>query len=494
MAEALRTKTDLRELLKDAALFREAAYIGGAWVTDGSALAVRNPANGEVVGNIPDVGAEGTRRAIDAANAALPHWRALPAARRSALLEAWFDAINQHTDDLAKILTVEQGKPLAESRGEIMYGAGFVKWFAEEAKRVYGETIPSPTADRRIIVLKEAVGVCAAITPWNFPSAMITRKCAPALAAGCTIVLKPSELTPFSAIALAVLAERVGFPPGVINIVTGQPGPIGEALTSSDIVRKISFTGSTRVGRYLMEKSAGTLKRLSLELGGNAPFIVFDDADLDKALKGVMASKFRNSGQTCVSANRILVQDAVYDEFAARLTKKVSGLVVGEGMNEKNTIGPLINDAAVEKVLGHVEDARAHGAVATVGGGAHALGGHFVAPTVLTGMNPSMRIGSEETFGPVAPLFNFKNDDEAIEIANSTIFGLAAYYYTENIRRSWRVAERLEFGMVGLNTGSISVEMAPFGGIKQSGFGREGSHYGIDEFLQVKAFHMGDIT
>jgi succinate-semialdehyde dehydrogenase/glutarate-semialdehyde dehydrogenase len=486
--------TDIRDQLTDTALFRESAYIGGEWVGSKTMIAVSNPANGETIGHVPDLGGDETRRAIAAAGAAFPQWRALPAGKRSQLLEAWYGAIIEHAEDLARLMTLEQGKPLAESRGEITYGAGFVKWFAEEAKRVYGETIPAPTPDRRIVVLKEPVGVCAAITPWNFPSAMITRKCAPALAAGCTVVLKPSELTPFSALALAVLAERVGFPAGVINIVTGQPGPIGEAMTSSDIVRKISFTGSTRVGRYLMEKSAGTVKRLILELGGNAPFIVFDDADLDKALKGVMASKFRNSGQTCVSANRILVQDAVYDEFAARLTKKVSGLVVGEGMNEKNTIGPLINDAAVEKVLGHVEDARAHGAVATVGGGAHALGGHFVAPTVLTGMNPSMRVGSEETFGPVAPLFRFKNDDEAIEIANSTIFGLAAYYYTENIRRSWRVAERLEFGMVGLNTGSISVEMAPFGGVKQSGFGREGSHYGIDEYLQIKAFHLGDIT
>jgi succinate-semialdehyde dehydrogenase/glutarate-semialdehyde dehydrogenase len=485
---------DLRNQLTDPALFRESAYIGGEWISGSTTIAVRNPANGETIGHVPDLGGEETRRAVAAAGAAFPQWRAVPAGKRSQLLEAWYGAIIQHTEDLARLMTLEQGKPLAESRGEIAYGAGFVKWFAEEARRVYGETIPAPTPDRRILVLKEPVGVCAAITPWNFPSAMITRKIAPALAAGCTIVLKPSELTPFSALALAVLAERVGFPAGVINIVTGQPGPIGEALTSSEVVRKLSFTGSTRVGRYLMEKSAGTLKRLSLELGGNAPFIVFDDADLDKAMKGVMASKFRNSGQTCVSANRILVQDAIYDEFAARLTRKVSGLVVGEGLNEKNTIGPLINDAAVEKVLGHVEDARAHGAVATVGGGAHALGGQFVAPTVLTGMNPSMRVGSEETFGPVAPLFRFKTDDEALEIANGTVFGLAAYYYTENIRRSWRVAERLEFGMVGLNTGSVSVEMAPFGGVKQSGFGREGSHYGIDEYLQIKAFHLGDIT
>jgi succinate-semialdehyde dehydrogenase/glutarate-semialdehyde dehydrogenase len=493
MAEALRSKTDLGELLKDTALFKQAAYVGGQWVSGGPTLAVRNPANGEVVGQIPDLGADATHRAIAAAEAALPEWRALPAAKRSSLIEAWYTAINEATDDLAKILTVEQGKPLAEARGEISYGAGFVKWFAEEAKRVYGETIPSPTADRRIVVLKEPVGVCAAITPWNFPNAMITRKVAPALAAGCTIVLKPSELTPFSALALAVLAERVGFPAGVLNIVTGQPGPIGEALTSSDIVRKLSFTGSTRVGRYLMEKSAGTLKRLSLELGGNAPFIIFDDADIDRAMRGVMASKFRNAGQTCVSANRILVRESIYDEFATKLTKKVSGLVVGEGLQEKATVGPLINDAATEKVLGHIEDARSRGAVATVGGGAHTLGGHFVAPTVLTGMQTEMRISNEETFGPVAPLFRFDSEEEAIEMANSTPYGLAAYFYTENIRRAWRVAERLEFGMVGCNTGSVSVEMAPFGGIKQSGFGREGSHYGIDEFLQVKAFHLGDI-
>ena len=481
-------------MLMNVPLFRESAYIGGEWVGGPATIAVRNPANGETIGHVPDLGADETRTAIAAAAAAFPGWRALPAARRGALLEAWHDAIIEHTDDLARLLTLEQGKPLAESRGEITYGAGFVKWFAEEAPRVYGETIPAPIPDRRIIVLKEPVGVSAAITPWNFPNAMITRKCAPALAAGCTIVLKPSELTPFSALALAVLAERAGFPPGVINIVTGRPGPIGEALTSSEIVRKLSFTGSTRVGRYLMEKSAGTLKRLSLELGGNAPFIVFDDADITKALKGVTASKFRNAGQTCVSANRILVQDGIYDEFAARLTKTVSGFVVGDGMHEKVTIGPLISAAAVEKVLGHVEDARARGAVATVGGGAHALGGQFVAPTVLTGMDPSMRVGSEETFGPVAPLFRFRTEDEALEIANGTQFGLAAYYYTENIRRSWRVAERLEFGMVGLNTGTVSVEMAPFGGVKQSGFGREGSHYGIDEYLQIKAFHIGDIT
>ena len=488
------TSTAVGEQLKDATLFKESAFINNTWVDSPGRIAVTNPASGETIGHVPDLGAADTHRAIDAAAAAFPAWRALPASKRSDLLEKWFNLITQHTDDLARILTIEQGKPLNESKGEIAYGAGFVRWFAEEARRVYGETIPAPTADRRILVLKEPIGVGAAITPWNFPNAMITRKVAPALAAGCTIVLKPSELTPFSALALAVLAERAGFPPGVINIVTGQPGPIGEAMTSSDVVRKLSFTGSTRVGKYLMEKSAPTLKRLSMELGGNAPFIIFDDADLDKAMKGVIASKFRNAGQTCVSANRILVQDSIYDEFAARLTKKVSGFVVGEGLQEKVHIGPLINMPAVEKVIGHIDDARAHGAVATVGGGPHQLGGQFVAPTVLTGMNETMRVGSEETFGPVAPLFKFSTEDEAIEIANSTVYGLAAYYYTENIRRSWRVAEQLEFGMVGLNTGSVSVEMAPFGGMKHSGFGREGSHYGIDEYVQTKAFHLGDIA
>src|ERR1044072_8650309 len=345
MAEALRTKTDLSELLKDAALFKEASYIDGEWVTGASTLTVRNPANGEVVGAIPDLGAAETRHAIDAASASVPEWRAMPAVKRSALLEAWFSAISERVDDLATILTVEQGKPLSEAKGEIIYGAGFIKWFAEEAKRVYGETIPSSTPDRRILVLKEPVGVCAAITPWNFPNAMITRKIAPALAAGCTIVLKPSELTPFSALALAVLAEAGGLPKGVINIVTGQAAPIGDALTSSDIVRKLSFTGSTRVGKLLMEKAAGTLKRLSLELGGNAPFIIFDDADIDRAMKGVMASKFRNAGQTCVSANRILVREAIYDEFADKLTKKVSGLVVGEGLQAKASVGALRQDA-----------------------------------------------------------------------------------------------------------------------------------------------------
>jgi succinate-semialdehyde dehydrogenase / glutarate-semialdehyde dehydrogenase len=478
-----------------APLLRESAYIGGEWYGgSGQTIAVRNPATGEMVGHVPDLGADDTHKAIAAANAAFPAWRALPAAKRSALLEAWHDALLANSDELARLMTLEQGKPLNESRGEIAYGAGFVKWFSEEAQRVYGDTIPAPTPDRRILVLKEPIGVAAAITPWNFPNAMITRKCAPALAAGCTVVLKPSELTPFSALALAAVAEQVGFPPGVLNIVTGQPGPIGEALTSSPLVRKLSFTGSTRIGKLLMQRSADTLKRLSLELGGNAPFIVFDDADIEKAVKGVVASKFRNAGQTCVSANRILVHDAIYEEFAARLARVVGKFVVGNGMTDGVTIGPLISDAAAEKVLGHIDDARTRGAAAAIGGGAHALGGRFVAPTVLTGATTAMRLANEETFGPVAPLFRFSTDEEALAIANSTPYGLAAYYYTESIRRAWRVAEQLQFGMVGLNTGNVSVEMAPFGGIKESGFGREGSKYGIDDYLQIKTFHFGQIA
>jgi succinate-semialdehyde dehydrogenase/glutarate-semialdehyde dehydrogenase len=480
--------------LADPSLLREAAFIGNHWITAPEWIAVQNPASGEEVGRVPSLGAAETNDAIAAAASAFPGWRDAGAGRRAQLLEAWHDAMIDSLEDLARIMTLEQGKPLAESRGEIRYGAGFVKWFSEEARRVYGDTIPAPTPDRRILVLKEPVGVAAAITPWNFPNAMIARKVGPALAAGCTIVVKPSELTPFSALAMAALAERVGIPAGVLNIVTGRPEPIGDALTSSGAVRKLSFTGSTRVGRLLMEKCAKTLKRVSLELGGNAPFIVFSDADLGKAIQGVAASKFRNAGQTCVSANRILVQDEIYDEFARRLTDAVARQVVGSGLDEGVTIGPLINDAAVEKVMGHIDDARTRGAVATVGGGAHARGGHFVQPTVLTAMTPAMRVANEETFGPVAPLFRFRTEDEALALANGTPFGLAAYFYTENIRRAWRVAERLECGMVGLNTGSVSIEAAPFGGVKDSGFGREGSKYGIDEYLQIKAFHIGEMT
>ena len=485
----------MREQLANPSLVRDAAYIGGAWHQGaGPRIDVRNPATGEIVGHVPDLGEAETRMAISAASAAFPAWRALPAGRRSEWLEALHHAVLANVEDLARIMTLEQGKPLAEARGEVRYGAGFLKWFAEEGRRVYGETIPGATADRRILVLKEPIGVAAAITPWNFPNAMITRKCAPALAAGCTVVIKPSELTPLSALALAALADEVGLPPGVLNIVTGQPGPIGEALTSSPAVRKLSFTGSTRVGKLLMQRSAETLKRLSLELGGNAPFIVFADADLDKALAGVMMSKFRNAGQTCVCANRILVQDEVYDEFSARLAHAAGQLVVGEGLTDGVTLGPLINDAAVEKVLGHIDDARSRGARALLGGGAHALGGRFVAPTVLAGVTTGMRVTSEETFGPVAPLLRFRSEDEALDIANATSYGLASYFYTENIGRAWRVAERLEFGMVALNSGTVSFETAPFGGFKESGFGREGSRHGMDEYLQLKAVHLGHIS
>jgi succinate-semialdehyde dehydrogenase/glutarate-semialdehyde dehydrogenase len=480
--------------LGDPSLFRQAAFVGGRWLTAPESIAVRNPASGEEIGRVPSLGADATNQAIAAAAAAFPPWRDAGSARRAQLLEAWHDAMIDHLEDLARLMTIEQGKPLVESRGEVRYGAGFIKWFSEEARRVYGDTIPAPTPDRRILVLKEPVGVCGAITPWNFPNAMIARKVGAALAAGCTIVVKPSELTPFSALAMAALAERVGIPPGVLNVVTGPPEPIGEALTSSPVVRKLSFTGSTRVGRLLLERSAKTLKRVSLELGGNAPFIIFGDADLDKAIQGVVASKFRNAGQTCVCANRILVHDDIYDEFALRLTDAVARQVVGDGLDEGVTIGPLINDAAVDKVMGHIDDARSRGAVATIGGGAHARGGHFVQPTVLTAMTPAMRAANEETFGPVAPLFRFHTEQEALALANSTPFGLAAYFYTENIRRAWRVAEGLESGMVGLNTGSVSIEAAPFGGVKDSGFGREGSKYGLDEYLQIKAFHIGEVT
>ncbi|HUE96109.1 MAG TPA: NAD-dependent succinate-semialdehyde dehydrogenase [Longimicrobiaceae bacterium] len=492
----LELHVEVRSILRDPTLLVEQAFVGGEWL-DGSAsdrIAVVNPATLETIGSVPSFGATETREAIRVAEAVASEWGALPAANRARLLEAWYDAIMANHEDLAVLMTLEQGKPLAESRGEVTYGAAFVKWFAEQARRIYGETIPSPAADRRILTLRQPVGVVAAITPWNFPNAMITRKCAPALAAGCPVVIKPSEVTPFSALALARLAERVGFPAGVINVVTGPPEPIGAELTANPAVRKLSFTGSTAVGKLLMRQCAATVKRISLELGGNAPFIVFDDASLDLAIAGVLASKFRNAGQTCVCANRILVQDGIYEEFAERLSGAVSDLVVGNGMAEGVTIGPLINGPATEKVLGHIDDARAKGAKVNVGGGAHALGKHFVEPTVLTAATSRMRVAHEETFGPVAPLFRFGTEEEALELANSTRYGLAAYFYTENIRRSWRVAERLEFGMVGLNTGSISTEVAPFGGVKESGIGREGAQAGIDEYLETKAFHIGNVA
>ncbi|NVK32952.1 MAG: NAD-dependent succinate-semialdehyde dehydrogenase [Rhodobacteraceae bacterium] len=477
------------------ALLRQSALIGGDWVEarSGNKLDVSDPATGLSIGTVPDMDESDTRAAIEAANEAYAGWKSKTAAQRATLLEAWHDLMLDHVDDLALILTTEQGKPMAEARGEIAYGASFVKWFAEEARRVYGSTIPSPTPDRRIITLKQPVGVCGIVTPWNFPNAMITRKVAPALAAGCTVVIKPSELTPFSALALGVLAERAGIPAGVINIVTGMPTAIGAEIMANETVRKISFTGSTRVGSLLMKGAADSIKRLSLELGGNAPFIVFEDADLDLAVEGALISKFRNGGQTCVCANRILVQSAVYDEFADRLAKRVDAMKVGPGTSADVSIGPMINSAAIEKIESHVADAITKGAKVHTAERKLETGSNYVSPTVLTGATTEMLLAREETFGPVAPLFRFDTEDEALEIANGTPFGLAAYFYTENLSRAWRVGEALEFGMVGLNTGAISMEVAPFGGVKQSGLGREGSQLGIEEYLEVKAFHMGGL-
>lgn len=481
--------------LKDPSLFVERALIGGVWApaAGGATVTVDDPATGAALGTVPDCGADDTARAIEAAAEAFRSWRLTTAAKRARLLERWHDLLLENADDLALIMTSEQGKPLAEARGEIGYGASFIKWFAEEARRGYGMTIPAPTADRRIVVNKEPVGVAAVITPWNFPNAMITRKCAPALAAGCTVVIKPSEFTPYSALALGVLAERAGIPAGVINIVTGMPKAIGAALTSSPDVRKVSFTGSTAVGSLLMAQCAPTVKRLSLELGGNAPFIVFDDADLDAAVEAAIVSKFRNGGQTCVCANRLLVQAGVYDAFAEKLAARVAAMRVGPGVEEGVQIGPMINAAAVGKIAAHVEDALAHGARNITPRDALPAGALYVAPMVLTGATTAMRLASEETFGPVAPLFRFETEAEAIAIANATPYGLAAYFFTENLHRAWRVGEALEFGMVGLNTGSVSMEVAPFGGIKQSGLGREGGPTGMDEYLETKAFHLGGL-
>ncbi|WP_426139892.1 NAD-dependent succinate-semialdehyde dehydrogenase [Pseudomonas sp. DWP3-1-2] len=484
----------LKSTLRDPSLLVERAYVNGLWIDadDGATLAVTNPANGTEIARVPALQAAETRRAIKAAESRFASWREVPAAERARYLEAWYGLILENQEDLALIMTAEQGKPLSESRGEIGYGASFVKWFAEEARRVYGDTIPAPTVDRRIIVLKQPVGVVAAITPWNFPNAMITRKCAPALAAGCTVLVKPSEMTPLSALALAVLAERAGIPAGVFNVLTGMPAGVGSEMTRNPAVRKLSFTGSTRVGQLLMSQCASTIKRLSLELGGNAPFIVFDDADLDLAIAGVMISKFRNAGQTCVCANRILVQTGIYDRFAERLSQAVAQLKVGDGLSEGVTIGPLINAAAVDKVGLHIGDALEKGARIAIGGMPEG-NGLYVQPTVLLDATPDMLLASEETFGPVAPLFRFTDEADALALANATPYGLGAYYFTQDIRRAFRVGERLEFGMVGLNTGIISMEIAPFGGMKQSGTGREGSKYGLDEFLEVKAWHIGGL-
>lgn len=476
-------------------LFKQQAYINGQWVDadSGETIAVRNPATGAVLGTIPKMGATETRRAIEAAATAQKQWRRLSAKERAVILRRWFDLMMTHQDDLARIMTLEQGKPLAEAKGEIAYGASYLEWYAEEGKRAYGDVIPGPAPDRRIVVIKEPVGVCAAITPWNFPSSMITRKAGAALGAGCAIVVKPATQTPYSAFALAVLAQEAGVPEGVFSIVTGSASAIGEEMTSNDIVRKISFTGSTDIGRLLMAQAAPQIKKISLELGGNAPFIVFDDADIDAAVEGAIVSKFRNMGQTCVCANRLYVQRGVYDAFVEKFTAKVAQLKVGDGLQAQVTQGPLIDQAAVEKVKEHIEDAVAQGAHIALGGKAHELGGLFFEPTVLTHMTSSMKVAREETFGPLAPVFAFENEDEVIELANQTEYGLAAYFYSRDIGRVWRVAEALEYGMVAINSGLLSNEAAPFGGVKQSGFGREGSHYGLDDYLVIKYMLMGGI-
>ncbi|WP_371323712.1 NAD-dependent succinate-semialdehyde dehydrogenase [Dechloromonas sp. ZY10] len=481
--------------LNDQNLLRQACYIDGAWVgaDSGETIAVTNPATGETIASVPRCGAAETERAIAAADQALKTWRETTAAERARILRRWFDLLMSHQEDLAKLMTAEQGKPLAEAKGEIAYAAAYVEWFAEEAKRAYGEVIPSPFKDRQIVVTKEPVGVCAAITPWNFPSAMITRKVAPALAAGCTIVLKPAEQTPLSALALAELAERAGVPAGVFSVVTGKASAIGGVMTSSPTVRKLTFTGSTPIGQLLMQQCAGTVKKLSLELGGNAPFIVFDDADLDAAVAGALASKYRNAGQTCVCSNRFLVQDGVYEAFAAKLAAAVAGLKIGNGMEEGVTQGPLIDDAAINKVEELVQDAVAKGARVVTGGKRHALGRTWFEPTILADVTPAMAVAKEEIFGPVAPLFRFKSEEEAVRMANDTEFGLAAYFFSKDHGRVWRVSKQLEYGMVGVNTGLISTEVAPFGGVKLSGVGREGSSHGIEEYMELKYLALGGL-
>jgi succinate-semialdehyde dehydrogenase/glutarate-semialdehyde dehydrogenase len=481
--------------LKDRSLFRTRNYINGAWVDadNGATVAVTNPATGETLGTVPKAGRHETARAIEAANAAFPAWRKKTAKERAVILRRFADLMMANQDDLGLLMTSEQGKPLAEAKGEVAYAAAFLEWFGEEAKRINGETIPSHAADKRIIVLREPIGVVAAITPWNFPSAMITRKIGPALAAGCTVVVKPATQTPYSALALAELGERAGLPAGVLNVVTGAAGEIGGEMTSSPIVRKLTFTGSTEVGKALMAQCAGTVKKVSLELGGNAPFIVFDDADLDAAVEGAMASKFRNTGQTCVCANRLLVQDGVYEAFAEKLGQAVASLKVANGVEPGATQGPLIDMKAVAKVEEHIADALAKGASVAAGGKRHALGGSFFEPTVLTGVTPAMTVAREETFGPVAPLFRFKTEAEAIAMANDTEFGLAAYFFSRDVGRIFRVAEAVEYGIVGINTGLISTEVAPFGGVKESGIGREGSRHGIDDFVEIKYLCLGGI-
>lgn len=479
--------------LNDPTLFRQQAFIDGQWrdALSGEVITVTNPANDQRLGSVPKMGAEETHEAIDAANRALPAWRALTAKERASILRRWFDLIMANQDDLARLMTLEQGKPLAEAKGEIGYAASFIEWFAEEGKRVYGDTIPGHQADKRLIVIKQPIGVTAAITPWNFPAAMITRKAGPALAAGCTMVLKPASQTPFSALALAELAQRAGIPDGVFSVVTGSAGAVGNALTSNPLVRKLSFTGSTEIGRQLMAQCAQDIKKVSLELGGNAPFIVFDDADLDKAVEGALASKFRNAGQTCVCANRLYVQEGVYDRFAEKLQQAVEKLQLGDGLQSGVTTGPLIDDKAVAKVQEHIADALAKGARIMTGGKVHELGGNFFQPTILLDVPDSAKVAKEETFGPLAPLFRFKDEADVIRQANDTEFGLAAYFYARDLSRVFRVGEALEYGIVGINTGLISNEVAPFGGVKASGLGREGSKYGIDDYLEIKYMCIG---
>jgi len=481
--------------LRDSDLFRQQAYIGGRWcdADSGESLKVNNPATGEILGTVPLMVANETRRAIEAAKDAFIDWSRKPAKERSILLRRWHDLIMSNVEDLGALMTAEQGKPLAEAKGEVAYAASFIEWFGEEAKRVYGDTIPSPWSDRRLVVIKQPIGVCAAITPWNFPAAMIARKAGPALASGCTMVARPATSTPYSALALAVLAERAGIPAGVFNVLTGSSKEIGGELTSNPDVRKITFTGSTEVGRLLMQQSSSTVKKLSLELGGNAPFIVFDDADLDAAVEGAIISKYRNAGQTCVCANRLYVQDGVYDAFAEKLVAAVAKLKVGNGFEPGVQQGPLIDQAAVEKVEEHIQDAVSKGGRVLLGGKRHALGQTFFQPTVIANVTPEMKVAKEETFGPLAPLFRFQTDEQAIEMANDTEFGLASYFYGRDIGRIWRAAEGLESGMVGINTGLISNEVAPFGGVKQSGLGREGSHYGIEEFVEIKYLCFGGL-
>ena len=482
-------------MLKDAKLFRQQCYLDGAWCAadDGRSFPVTDPASGQVLGSVPLMGAAETRRAIEAARLAQPAWRARTAGARARILRRWFELMLEHQEDLALLMTREQGKPLAESRGEIAYAASFIEWFAEEGKRVYGDVIPAAQADKRIVVTREPIGVCAAITPWNFPSAMITRKAGPALAAGCAMVVKPAEQTPFSALALAELAERAGVPRGVFSVLTGDAPTIGGEMTANPTVRKLTFTGSTEVGIKLMAQCAPTVKKLSLELGGNAPFIVFDDADLDAAVEGAIMSKYRNAGQTCVCANRLLVQDGVYDAFAEKLGRAVAKLKVGSGLEAGVTQGPLIDEAAIAKVEELLADATSKGARIVCGGKRHGLGGTYFEPTIVADVTPKMRVAREEIFGPVAPLYRFKTEAEAIALANDTEYGLAAYFYAGNVARVWRVSEALEYGIVGINTGIISTEVAPFGGMKSSGIGREGSKYGIEEFLEIKYLCMGGI-